>query len=68
MGSLGCKYKGVIYPVDTSVEVRDVSGAGDTWLASFVVKFLKTNKVIESIEYANKNATIVVQKKGVSVI
>jgi bifunctional ADP-heptose synthase (sugar kinase/adenylyltransferase) len=68
LGSRGCKYKDVIYPVDTSIEVRDVSGAGDTWLSSFVVNFVKTNRVEESIKYANKNATIVVQKKGVSVI
>lgn len=64
----GCVYQGIVYPVDTSVEVRDVSGAGDTWTASFVWTYLQSNDVKYSIRKANDNATIVVQKRGVSVI
>ena len=68
MSERGCMYKEKRYSVDNSVEVRDLSGAGDTWMASFVWKFVQGNDVDESIELANKNATLVVQKRGVSTI
>ena len=68
MSERGCTYKEKRYSVDNSVEVRDLSGAGDTWMASFVWKYVQNNDIDESIELANKNATIVVQKRGVSTI
>jgi len=68
MSERGCMYNGKSYSVDNSVEVRDLSGAGDTWMASFVFKYVQTNNIDESIEAANKNATIVVQKRGVTTI
>ena len=68
MSERGCMYKEKRYSVDNSVEVRDLSGAGDTWMASFAYKYTESNNVDESIELANKNATIVVQKRGVSTI
>ena len=68
MGNRGCMYRDVIYPVDNSVEIRDLSGAGDTWMASFVVKYLQSTQVLDGIEFANKNATKVVQKRGVTTI
>jgi len=61
-------FNGRRFEVDNSVEVRDLSGAGDTWMASFSFKYVETNDVDESIELANKNATIVVQKRGVTTI
>jgi len=64
----GCEWNGKIYTVDNSVEVRDVSGAGDTWSAAFIYQILMSNDISDSIKYANKAATIVVQKRGVSVI
>lgn len=68
MSERGCMYSGKRYSVDNSVEVRDLSGAGDTWMASFAFKFTETQNVDESIEFANKNATLVVQKRGVTTI
>ena len=68
MSERGCMYNDKTYSVDNSVEVRDLSGAGDTWMASFVWKYLKNYNIDESLEFANKNATIVVQKRGVSTI
>ena len=53
---------------DRTVEVRDLSGAGDSWMAGFVVKYLETKDPYESIEFANEKATIVVQKRGVTTI
>ena len=68
MSERGCMYKEKRYSVDNTVEVRDLSGAGDTWMASFTFKFVETQNVDESIEFANKNATLVVQKRGVTTI
>ena len=68
MSERGCMYNEKRYSVDNSVEVRDLSGAGDTWMASFVVKYVDHKNINESIEFANNNATIVVQKRGVTTI
>mgnify|MGYP003113911857 CR=1 FL=1 len=67
MGSEGCRYKDKNYPVK-KVEIKDLSGAGDTFLAGFVSKYLKSKDVNESLIFANQCATIVVQRKGVNVI
>ena len=68
MSERGCMYNEKRYPVDNSIEVRDLSGAGDTWMASFVMKYVETKDIDESIKFANDNATIVVQKRGVTTI
>ena len=47
-------------------ETIDVSGAGDTFTASFTLKYLETKDVSESIIFANKMASIVVSKRGVT--
>ena len=67
MGSEGCRYKDKIYSVN-KVEIKDLSGAGDTFLAGFVSKYLATKNIDESLKFANQCATIVVQQKGVNVI
>lgn len=68
MSERGCMYNGKSYSVDNSVEVRDLSGAGDTWMASFAYKYTENSNVDESIKFANDNATLVVQKRGVTTI
>jgi D-glycero-beta-D-manno-heptose-7-phosphate kinase len=67
MGSDGCEFRGVRFPV-RKVEVQDASGAGDTFLAGLVVKFLDTKDIIASIEFANTCAAKVVSQRGVSVM
>jgi len=67
IGSKGCKYKNKIYPVP-AVSVKDVSGAGDTFLAALVVAYLKNNNIKTAITFANECATKVVQKRGVAII
>ncbi|HIL27532.1 MAG TPA: hypothetical protein EYG21_09170 [Nitrospinaceae bacterium] len=52
------------YPVD-KVDVFDLSGAGDTFHASLVAKYLETTDIGASIKHANLCASEVVQKKGV---
>jgi bifunctional ADP-heptose synthase (sugar kinase/adenylyltransferase) len=66
LGSNGAKYQGKTYPSSDPKETIDVSGAGDTFTASFTLKYLKTNNVEESIIFANKMASIVVSKRGVA--
>ena len=68
MSERGCMYNGKRYPVDNSVEVRDLSGAGDTWMASFAYQYLQSQNIDKAIKLANDNATIVVQKRGVTTI
>ena len=65
MSERGAMYDGITYPVNNDIEVRDLSGAGDTFMASLVISYLKTNSIEVSIEYANDCATKVVQKRGV---
>lgn len=66
LGSKGANYNGVLYPSETPKETRDVSGAGDTFTASFTKKYLETKDVEVSIMFANKMASIVVSKRGVT--
>jgi ribokinase len=56
----------VVYPSPDPKETIDVSGAGDTFTASFTLKYLETHDVSESIIFANKMASIVVSKRGVT--
>jgi multidrug efflux pump subunit AcrB len=60
------EYMDEIFPSPDPKETIDVSGAGDTFTASFTLKYLETNDIKESIIYANKMASIVVSKRGVS--
>jgi D-beta-D-heptose 7-phosphate kinase/D-beta-D-heptose 1-phosphate adenosyltransferase len=68
MSERGGMYNEKRYPVDNSIEVRDLSGAGDTWMASFVYEYIQSNNMDKAIKLANDNATIVVQKRGVTTI
>ena len=67
MGGEGCEYKGKRYPVK-KVEVKDVSGAGDSFMAALVVEYCRTDDIIKSIEFANKCASEVVTHRGVTVL
>ena len=69
-GASGCKLMSekFIKNFDTNqIEVRDVCGAGDTFMAALVVKYIEHKEIQESIKYANKMAGLVVQKLGVSI-
>ena len=68
MSERGAMYDGKTFPVNNDIEVRDLSGAGDTFMAALVVNYLKTMDIESSIQYANEKATLVVQKKGVVTI
>lgn len=66
LGSKGARHDNVDYPSPQPQETIDVSGAGDTFLAAFVVRYLETKSVSNAIKFANIKAAEVVQKKGVA--
>ena len=67
LGSAGASWNGLIFKPEP-VKVFDGCGAGDTFMASLVYKFLKTKDMGASIEFANKAASIVVGHIGTTPI
>lgn len=67
LGSKGAMYKDIIYPTP-EVEMHDVCGAGDTFLAALVYKYLQVDSIEDAIIFANKAAAISVQHVGVYVL
>lgn len=67
LGPNGATFQGKNFPVH-EVPIRDVSGAGDSFLSGLAVKFLQTKDISKAIPFANACATQVVQHKGVTVL
>ena len=67
LGSKGCRYMKEIFPVE-EVPVKDVSGAGDTFMAGLVTEYIKTKDIRKAIQFAQECTTKVVQKPGVVTI
>jgi bifunctional ADP-heptose synthase (sugar kinase/adenylyltransferase) len=63
-GGEGCDLNGMNYPT-RKAEIRDVVGAGDTFISALTAAYLKTNDIAVSILFANECATHVIQKRGV---
>lgn len=66
LGKRGCQYKNKIYESPNPKETIDVSGAGDTFTASFILKYHETESVKKSIKFANEMSSLVVSKRGVT--
>ena len=66
-GPYGCDYDEKNYPTK-EVDVKDVAGAGDSFLAGLIFKYIQTNSIENSIQFANRCSTQVVQKRGVSIV
>jgi len=66
-GKYGCDYRGKNYPT-VDVPVKDVSGAGDTFLSGLVVEYVRSKDIDKAIQFAQECTTIVIQKSGVSTI
>ncbi len=64
LGKYGTRYNHETYPAPV-VEVADVCGAGDTFLAALVYRYLQTNSMPEAIVFANRAAAITVKHIGV---
>ena len=56
------------YPIEFEHPVRDLTGAGDTFLAGLVVGFLEKNNIEDAIIFANKCAAWAVTQKGVAIV
>jgi D-glycero-beta-D-manno-heptose-7-phosphate kinase len=67
MGGEGCFYNGKLYPVQ-KMDVIDVSGAGDSFMAALCVKYTQTSDIEQSIEFANQCASEVVKHRGTTII
>lgn len=68
IGGDGCEYQGIIFPVKKKVEVLDVSGAGDTFMATLATNYTDTYDIGSAINTANEYASEVVKHKGVTII
>ena len=66
-GDDGVRYNGTIFPVDKKIQTFDVSGAGDTFVAAFVLKKLSGSSIEESIYFAQACCSQVIQKRGTAV-
>jgi D-beta-D-heptose 7-phosphate kinase/D-beta-D-heptose 1-phosphate adenosyltransferase len=63
-GRDGAEFLGKTYPA-RSIDVTDVCGAGDTFLAALAVRYLETSDVDESIQFAIAASSVTVQHRGV---
>jgi bifunctional ADP-heptose synthase (sugar kinase/adenylyltransferase) len=66
-GAEGTNFQGKNFSVE-SVDVQDSTGAGDSFFAALAVNYLESNDIEKSIVFANKEASKVVSKKGVTLI
>ena len=64
-GRHGCEFNNQIYKTE-DVAIKDVSGAGDTFISCLVADYCKTKNIESSINFAQECTTKVVQKQGVS--
>ena len=67
LGSKGCRWNGKNFLVE-EVPVKDVSGAGDTFIAGLVRGYLDTGDINKAIQFAQKCTTYVVQQHGVATV
>lgn len=62
-GERGAEWKGKLYPTK-KVQMYDVCGAGDAFLAGFVFKYLHSRSIEDAIIFANKCASTSVTHFG----
>jgi D-beta-D-heptose 7-phosphate kinase/D-beta-D-heptose 1-phosphate adenosyltransferase len=67
LGEKGTRYKDELYPTK-AVEVFDVCGAGDVFLASLVYTYLRDKSMVDAINYANRMASLSVTHMGTYVL
>ena len=66
-GKYGASYEARVFEAP-EVEVHDVCGAGDTFLAALAFRFTWMADTPDAIKFANKAAAITVQHRGVYVL
>ena len=65
LGKRGAEYKNILFESPVPQDTIDVSGAGDTFTAAFIVRYFETKDERISIQYANQKASEVVSRRGV---
>lgn len=63
----GAEFNGTCYPT-AKIEVKDSSGAGDSFFAALIVRYVETGNIENAIRFANACATETTRHRGVSVI
>tara|TARA_R110000824_G_scaffold145962_3_gene314578 strand:+ start:365 stop:1198 length:834 start_codon:yes stop_codon:yes gene_type:complete len=66
-GSGGCRISNE-YRYVNKVDIKDVAGAGDTFMAAIATNFIESGNIFKAMEFANNCAREVVQQKGVVTI
>lgn len=67
LGAKGAKLRDELYESPSPQETIDVSGAGDTFTAAFIIKYYQLQDEKAAIKFANRKAAEVVTKRGVAV-
>jgi bifunctional ADP-heptose synthase (sugar kinase/adenylyltransferase) len=65
LGKKGALYNGEIYESPNPQNTIDVSGAGDTFTAAFIIKFYQSLEESVAIRFANQKSAEVVSQRGV---
>jgi bifunctional ADP-heptose synthase (sugar kinase/adenylyltransferase) len=65
-GKLGATYNGINFKPISEIMVRDVTGAGDTFLAALACHYYLNKNIEDAIKFANLCAGQVVSKKGIA--
>ena len=65
LGKKGAEYKNVLFESPNPQDTIDVSGAGDTFTAAFIVKYFQLQDERAAIKFANRKAAEVVTQRGV---
>ncbi len=65
LGKKGAEYKNILFESPNPQDTIDVSGAGDTFTAAFIIKYFQTRNEKISIHYANLKSSEVVSRRGV---
>jgi len=59
----GCEYQNKLYPVE-KVNIKDVSGAGDTFISGLVCEYVNTKDIIKAIKVCSRMRNYSSTKKG----
>ena len=68
LGGEGVKWRDSIIKPKSKIQALDVSGAGDTFLAGLVYRYLESRNIKQALVYANSCAQEIVQQKGVGTL
>jgi len=66
LGKRGAEYKNILFESPNPQDTIDVSGAGDTFVAAFIVKYYQLQDERAAIRFANRKSAEVVTKRGVA--